>query len=1185
MTTLPFQADLPQGTIEKDAASVPVSWLDRPVIRQLPGIKVETLIVAAIILVAIFSRFYILGDRVMSHDETNHVVPSFDLFQGRGYRHDPVTHGPFQFHIIALTFFLLGDNDFTARIPAAIFSIATVVFAWWGFRRYLGRTGALVAATLILISPYMLFYGRYTRNEAFIGLQGLVLIYATLRYLEEGKTRYLFLLSLALVFHFIVKETAYIYTAQLLLFLGFLTVYRLVGRPWRKPGNKRTFLLALGAGIIFLGAAMAVQSATKVALPEATPTIASPAVPNQPPPPPSTTPLTPLPLILGGVALVDLLAGMYFLIDGVSLAAIRRERAFDLLLLTGTLVLPLLAPFPIKLVGWDPLDYSSTGILHTAIMLIPIAVIAVLVGIWWRPRIWLTNAALFYTVFVVFYTTFFTNGSGFMTGLIGGLGYWLSQQSVHRGEQPLYYFALIQIPIYEFLPAIGAILAFILALRHRNLSAIPAQRLPSDAELDRTSEPYDDGSPDDSALKSPEDELALDRLATEADVHVTPAANSNGGIAAIPDAVPFVFLLLFWSVTSLIAYTVAGEKMPWLTVHITWPMILASGWSIGYLLDTTPWKRLYEKKGLLAVILLPVFLFSLAGTLASLLGSQPPFQGNDLAQLQNSATFLTAFILAIASGIGLLWWMRGWSAFEIGRWVGVVVLVTLVVLTARTAIRASYINYDNAKEYLVYAHAASGPKQVLQEVTDISQRTTGGLDIAVAYGGDALYPYWWYFRDFPKKYWYAEKITRELRNYPIIIVDDKSYGKIEAVVGQAYTYYEVTRLWWPNQDYFNLTWDRLKYALTNPQMRSAIWQIWLNRDYSQFAQITNNTHLTLTNWDPSNKMRVYIRKDIVSQIWKYGVAPTSPVVAADPYEKGTTTLTADALIGSAGDQPGQFNAPRGVAIAPDGSLYVADSKNNRIQRFKPDGTPIQAWGTFADASKGEAPGGTFNEPWGVAVGPDGSVYVADTWNNRIQKFNADGKFVKMWGYFGQAEKPEAFWGPRGLAVTSKGQLLVTDTGNKRVVVFDSDGNYVTQFGGAGAEPGGFDEPVGIAINSQGQVIVADTWNQRVQVFTPDGAGVNYTPTTQWDVSAWYGQSLDNKPFLAVDAQGNVFVADPEGYRVIEFDGQGKFIRTWGDNTTDPTGFGVVAGIAVDASGDPWVADAGNMRIMHFPMPK
>ena len=145
------------------------SWLDKPLISVLPPLNLETLLIIIILVLAVFSRFTDLGLRVMSHDEVNHVVPSFDLYEGRAYHHDPVTHGPFQFHLVALSYFLLGDNDFSARVPAALFSVATVAAVLFCFRRYLGRIGSLAAGIFFLISPYMLFYGRYTRNEAFVG--------------------------------------------------------------------------------------------------------------------------------------------------------------------------------------------------------------------------------------------------------------------------------------------------------------------------------------------------------------------------------------------------------------------------------------------------------------------------------------------------------------------------------------------------------------------------------------------------------------------------------------------------------------------------------------------------------------------------------------------------------------------------------------------------------------------------------------------------------------------------------------------------------------------------------------------------------------------------------------------------------------------------------------------------------
>jgi DNA-binding beta-propeller fold protein YncE len=365
-------------------------------------------------------------------------------------------------------------------------------------------------------------------------------------------------------------------------------------------------------------------------------------------------------------------------------------------------------------------------------------------------------------------------------------------------------------------------------------------------------------------------------------------------------------------------------------------------------------------------------------------------------------------------------------------------------------------------------------------------------------------------------------------------------------------------------------------------MRRAIFDIWLNRDYTRFAQL-NNLDMSLPNWDPAQRFRLYIRKDIAAKIWNYGVAPSPEQAVIDPYQGKGILVAADKILGGPGNGSGQFNRPRGIAVAPDGSLYIADTDNNRIQHIAADGTPINSWGTFADILKGPAPEGTMNQPWGVAVGLDGSVYVADTFNFRIEKYTADGQFIKMWGYFGQAEKPEAFWGPRDVAVDSKGQLYVVDTGNKRIVVFDADGNYISQFGSVGLGPGQFDEPVGIAFGPEGQIYITDTWNQRIQEFTRSADG-SFVPLTSWDVSAWYGQSLDNKPYLTVDANGHVFATDPEGARVLEWDGQGQFIRYFGESGSEPTQFGLVGAVKVDPAGGLWVTDAGNSRLMHFVLP-
>jgi sugar lactone lactonase YvrE len=118
------------------------------------------------------------------------------------------------------------------------------------------------------------------------------------------------------------------------------------------------------------------------------------------------------------------------------------------------------------------------------------------------------------------------------------------------------------------------------------------------------------------------------------------------------------------------------------------------------------------------------------------------------------------------------------------------------------------------------------------------------------------------------------------------------------------------------------------------------------------------------------------------------------------------------------------------------------------------------------------------------------------------------------------------------------------------------------------------------------VYVADTWNQRVQTFTPiesDG-GLSFVPAKQWDVYGWFGQSLENKPFIAVNNALHVFITDPDGYRVQEFDNDGKLIRVWGDLGDTNTSFGLPSGIAVDPEGHIWVTDSVYNRIMRFTLP-
>ena len=1110
------------------------SWLDRPVLTSL-NINWETLIIATDFNFGFTDPVLRFRTAVMSHDENSHVYYSWRLYKGDGYQHTPLTHGPFLFHITAFSYFLFGDDDITARIPYALFSVAAIAFIWF-YRRYLGKAGTIITALLMVISPYMLYYGRYVRNEAFVAFFGIVTLWAILRYLETGEAKYTFWLTTVTVLHFTTKETSFFYTAQALLFLGLLFIYQVTKYPWKDNFYRKAFLGSLIFAFVMLAVfgglsmyAGGLEAPVAVEGEQAT-TAGFPSY------------ILAVPVLLTGIGV---LLALYFVIKEYAWKKLCENRAFSLMILLLTLVLPHLAAIPVRLVGWDPLDYTTAGILRTSVFVIPLAIISVIIGVLWNKRVWLINVAIFYIPFTLLFTTFFTNGNGFFSGLVGSLGYWLEQQGVERGSQPWYYYVGLQVPFYEFLPALGVLLTLGIIIR-RKMKGISIGNEPVQLEDD-----LDD------------------------DLDIVREHQPQGQVL-------YLLLTGFWIITSTIAYSVAGEKMPWLTVHISLPLILFTGWGLGQLIEGINWKKIRSQRGLLLILLILVCLISLSVVIGSWMGPNRPFSGQDLNQLNSSLNFIFALVMSIGSLIAISVLLKDWDNLaHLGNLVLLTFFALLGLLTARAAYRAAYINYDNPTEYLVYAHSATGVKEALYQIEELSIRTTDGLAMQVAYDDETTYPYWWYLRNYSDQKYYGANPTRELREAPVILVGDNNFAKIEPVVGKAYHQFDYNRIWWPNQDYYGLTWERIRDAITDPAMRSALWQIWFNRDYTKYAEVTANTTLTLPTWQPSDRMRLYVRKDIAAQVWNLGASPSQldEEMVADPYEGKGINLISDQTIG----EDGSFNLPRNLAVADDGSLYFADTGNHRIIHMSSEGEVLETWGSFADGAsmEGGAPAGTFYEPWSIAIGFDGSVFVTDTWNHRIQKFTSDGQFMMQWGIFGQAETATSFWGPRDIAIDEKGWLFVTDTGNKRVVVFDENGNFITEFGSAGLLEGQFDEPVGVAVGPEGRVFVADTWNQRVQVFELDEVSNSFFQINEWEIVGWYGQSLDNKPFIEVDEQDHVYISDPEGYRILEFTGEGEFIRYWGTYGSGPDSFILPTGMSLDSNGAIWVADAGNHRFMRF----
>ena len=162
-------------------------------------------------------------------------------------------------------------------------------------------------------------------------------------------------------------------------------------------------------------------------------------------------------------------------------------------------------------------------------------------------------------------------------------------------------------------------------------------------------------------------------------------------------------------------------------------------------------------------------------------------------------------------------------------------------------------------------------------------------------------------------------------------------------------------------------------------------------------------------------------------------------------------------------------------------MYVADTGNSRIEKFDSNGGFLTEWGSEGTGD------GQFSNPKDVAVDGSGNVYVADTNNDRIQKFDSEGKFLTEWGTEGSRDGE--FSNPRGVTVDDSGDVYVADTGNHRIQKFDPNGRFLTEWGTKGLGNGDFNYPCDLAVDSSGNVYVADSWNFRIQKFRPVGMAV------------------------------------------------------------------------------------------------
>jgi sugar lactone lactonase YvrE len=333
-----------------------------------------------------------------------------------------------------------------------------------------------------------------------------------------------------------------------------------------------------------------------------------------------------------------------------------------------------------------------------------------------------------------------------------------------------------------------------------------------------------------------------------------------------------------------------------------------------------------------------------------------------------------------------------------------------------------------------------------------------------------------------------------------------------------------------------------------------------------------------------------------------GAVEITPSSVPQPTMGGTAVVTTLAGSGTQGDADGtgaaaRFRSPSGVAIDGAGNLYVADRYSHRIRKVTPAGEVTTLAGSTEGYADGAGAAAQFRSPSGIAIDAAGNLYITDRRNQRIRKVTPAGEVSTVAGSTpGRADgtgEAAQFEAPFGIAIDAAGNLFVTDDGNQLTLIrkVTQTGVVTTVAGSTSGYADGvgvaaqFAGPSGIAVDSSGNLFVADIYNHRIRKVTQTGLVTTVAGSTEGYADGLGASARFFNPIgIAVDAAGNLFVADHRNGRIRKVTQTGVVTTLAGSTDGYADGLGAAAqfaglrGIAVDSSGNLFLADAENHRI-------
>ncbi len=1028
-------------------------------------VEVDWVLVAYfVIFAAAFGlRFWDLGARALHHDESIHAKWAWDFAQG-SYRHSPTFHGPFLYLAQGFTFVVFTATDYTSRISPALFGMA-VVAAPLALRRWLGSTGALAAVAFIAFSPTLVYFSRFLRMDIYLAAFILAMVVALWSYLHTGKTRWLIIFAVALSLAFSTKEAAFLFVAFLLLYLNGHLALDLVTATLRTRGANTPSRRLAYAAVIY--------------------------------------------------PIAWLLAALWPFLSRVRLHLgwSHLPRTGDLLVLVGTLTLPLLTPFAKNVLeavfAGTVLDYpavcSTPNVQEASVLAASFGCffgVAAVAGLSWRPRVWLISTFAAVLIYSTLMTSLWTNLDGLCTGAWGSIDYWQAQQEVRRGMQPWFYYLMLM-PAYEFLPLLIAL---------------------------------------------------------------------AGGAWALFRGSAFSRFLVLWLVVLFLAFSFAGEKMPWLNTHLAIPTILIAAWSVQR--AWVYWKPSRFDGGDLITVC--VVLAMTTGTLMLLVFDWGPTLWVRFAWgcAPLVVTLVTVRLVSLRLGPRIL------PALAIA-----VVISGFTFFSLRTMVDVTFARGDIPKDLLIYTQSSPEITQLADDIDALSSATGMGLDLRIAVDAHASFawPWVWYLRDYRNVTFSNmesglpagafDVVLVNAANLDVVSRDLADRGVTEFAPPTQYPH----RWWFPEtykvsmsgcmgrdsearfcEPYMAETWRRIGKGFFGGSWAHDAFAYWRDREpRQQLGSIDGFAYFPLGFDRISGKLSSNI----------FELAEPGVDRAGRP------------TFGGLGSRKGQFAVPVDIELGPENSLYVTDRMGALLQKFYGDGNFL---GSSNLHGLSDGPG----QPWGLAVSGDGVVYVADTFGWRIIAFDADLRHQKLeFGnkplFDGEPPGPYELYGPRDLAIDLRGNLWVTDTGHGRIVVYSSGGEFQFQIAGPfsqetfhrGSGPAQFNEPVGIDVAPNGEIVIADMWNARVQILDASG-----TYLREFPVVGWGGLDALDKPYLQVLRDGRIALSLPSLGQVRIYSSTGVLLSTIAPSEEPLL---LPYGIAESPGGKLWVVESGAARVRLF----